>query len=102
MTPAARRNFMLLFALGNASPRSMSRAQEAARNFVEKAVQPRDLVAVGTMDPDKGFSLVAAFTTDRALIASAIGDPKNFRSHDPLQLSNETKLVTLDTRPPVE
>ncbi len=102
MNPAARRNFMLLFDLGNSSPRSMSRAQEAARNFVEKAVQPRDLVGVGTMDPDKGFSLVAAFTTDRALIASAIGDPKNFRSHDPLQLSNETKLATLDTSGPME
>ncbi len=102
MNPAARRNFMLLFDLGNASPRSLARAQEAARNFVEKAVQPRDLVGVGTMDPDKGFSLVAAFTTDRALIASAIGDPKNFRSHDPLQLSNETKLATLDTSGPME
>src|SRR5258706_6142292 len=102
MNPAARRNFMLLFDLGNSSPRSMSKAQEAARNFVEKAVQPRDLVAVGTMDPDRGFSLVAAFTTDRALISSAIGDPKNFRSHDPLQLSNETKLATLDTSGPME
>ena len=102
MNPAARRNFMLLFDLSNSAPRSLARAQDAARNFVAKAVQPRDLVGVGTIDADKGFRLVAAFTSDRELVASAIGNPANYRGSDPLQLSNDTKLVELDTTLPLE
>jgi VWFA-related protein len=97
MPPAARRNFMLLFDLSFSAPRSLAKAQEAARNFVEKAVQPRDLVGVGTVDVEHGFRLITTFTTDRELVASAIGNPQNYRSADPLQLSNETKLATLDT-----
>jgi VWFA-related protein len=100
MNPAARRNFMLLFDLSNSSPRSLSRAQDAARSFVGKAVQPRDLVGVGTIDADKGFRLITAFTTDRELIASAIGNPANYHGSDPLQLSNDTKIVELDTTTP--
>jgi VWFA-related protein len=97
MNPAARRNFLLLFDLSNSSPRSLAKAQESARQFVEKAAQPRDLVGVGTIDAEHGFRLVTAFTTDRELISSAIESPSNFKSADPLQLSNETKLATLDT-----
>src|SRR6266508_4619916 len=82
MNAAARRNFMLLFDLSFSSPRSMARAQEAARNFVEKGVQPRDLVGVGTIDVEHGFRLVTAFTTDRELVASAIGNPANYKSAD--------------------
>ncbi|HXH94362.1 MAG TPA: hypothetical protein VNN25_22485, partial [Thermoanaerobaculia bacterium] len=47
MNPAARRSFLLLFDLGFSSPRSLVRAQEAARSFVTTAVHPRDLVGVG-------------------------------------------------------
>jgi VWFA-related protein len=100
MNPAARRNFMLLFDLANASPRSLSRAQDSARQFVAKAVQPRDLVGVGTIDADHGFRLLTAFTTDREMVATAISNPSAFRSNDPLQLSNETRLATLDTSIP--
>ena len=99
MAAGSRRNFMLLFDLANSSPRALSRAQDAARQFVAKAVQPRDLVGVGTIDADHGFRLLTAFTTDRELIASAIGSPANFRSNDPLQLSNETRLFTVDDNP---
>src|ERR1700736_4901192 len=42
LNPAARRSFLLLFALGFSSPRSLVKAQEAARRFVTTAVQPRD------------------------------------------------------------
>src|SRR5258708_11897496 len=35
MNPAARRSFLLLFDLGFSSPKSLVRAQEAARNFVK-------------------------------------------------------------------
>ncbi len=102
MNPAARRNFMLLFDLANSSPRSLSRAQDAARSFVEKAVQPRDLIGVGTIDADTGFHLITAFTTDRELITSVIANPANYRGSDPLQLSNDTKIVELDTSLPLQ
>src|SRR5436305_6467299 len=97
MNPAARRNFMLLFDLSYSTPKSLARAQEAARNFVGKAVLPRDLVGVGTIDVEHGFRLLTAFTTDRELVTSPIATPSSFKSADPLQLSNETKIASLDT-----
>ncbi|HXH37542.1 MAG TPA: VWA domain-containing protein, partial [Thermoanaerobaculia bacterium] len=94
MNPAARRSFVLLFDLGFTAPRSMSRSQEAALRFVSENVGPRDLVAVSTVDPDRGFRFVTAFTTDRKLVASAIGNPATFRGADPLQLANQTVIWT--------
>ena len=102
MPAAARRNFMLLFDLSYSAPRSLSRAQEAARNFV-KNLQPRDFVGVGTIEVERGFRLVTAFTSDRELIASAIGNPANFKSADPLQLANQTNIASaLDTTMPMD
>ena len=92
LNPAARRSFVLVFDLGFTSPRAMSRSQEAARRFVKESVGPRDRVAVTTVDPDHGFRFVTAFTTDRQLVASAIGDPANFHGTDPLQLANQTAV----------
>jgi len=91
LNPNARRQFMLLFDLGYSSPNALSRAQEAARKFVKESVQPRDLVAIGTIEPDRGFRLVSAFTTDRVLVASAINDPRSYRGSDPLQIANQTE-----------
>jgi VWFA-related protein len=90
LNPSARRQFMLLFDLGYSSPNSMTRAQDAARSFIKDSVQPRDLVAVGTIEPDRGFRLLSAFTTDRALVASAVDNPRAFRGADPLQIANQT------------
>src|SRR6185295_19984350 len=67
MNPAARRSFILLFDLGFTSPRSMSRAQDAARRFVTESTGPRDLVAVATVSPDRGYRFITALTTDRQL-----------------------------------
>jgi VWFA-related protein len=92
LNPAARRSFLLLFDLGFSSPKSLVRAQEAARNFVKTAVQPRDLVGVGTIDNDHGFRLQTAFTTDRELVESVIADPTGFRGNDPLQIANKTLI----------
>jgi VWFA-related protein len=89
LNPAARRSFMLLFDLGFSSPRSLVRAQEAAQRFVTTAVQPGDLVGVGTIDIDHGFRLLTAFTTDHELVAAAISDPHSFRGSDPLQIGNK-------------
>jgi VWFA-related protein len=90
LNPSARRTFLLLFDLGYSSPNSLTRAQEAARAFVKDNVKPRDLVGVGTIEVDRGFRLLSAFTTDRELIASAIGDPLKYRGADPLQIANQT------------
>ncbi len=95
LNPAARRSFLLLFDLAFSSPRSMVRSQEAARNFVKSAVQPRDLVGVGTIENEHGFRLLTAFTTDRDLIESAIADPSAFRGTDPLQIANKTFVADL-------
>src|SRR5712692_10147758 len=96
LNPSARRQFMLLFDLGYSSPNSLARAQEAARKFIKESVQPRDLVAVGTVEPDRGFRLLSAFTTDRSLVASTIDDPRGFRGADPLQIANQTEAFKVD------
>jgi VWFA-related protein len=92
MNPASRRSFVLLFDLGFTSPRSMSRAHDAARRFVNESVGPRDLVAVATVDPDRGFRFITAFTTDRQLVVSAIANPITFHGADPLQIANQTVI----------
>jgi len=95
LNPAARRSFLLLFDLGYSQPKSLARAQDAARNFVKTAVQPRDLVGVGTLDNDHGFRLQTAFTTDRELVESVIADPSGFHGNDPLQIANKTFVADL-------
>ncbi|HEV7427936.1 MAG TPA: VWA domain-containing protein [Thermoanaerobaculia bacterium] len=92
MNPAARRSFVLLFDLGFIAPRSLSRAQDAARRFVSESVGARDLVSVATVEPDRGYRFITAFTTDRQLVASAILNPATFRGSDPLQLANQTVI----------
>lgn len=95
LNPAARRSFLLLFDLGFSTPHALERAQDAARRFVATAVQPRDLVGVGTIDTGRGFRLLTAFTTDHDLVASAINDPRSFRGSDPLQIGNKTFVSEL-------
>ena len=85
VNPAARRKFLLLFDLSFSKPSSLARAQEAARTFIAKSVEARDLVGVGTIDR-RGFRLLAAFTTDRKLVADAITNPVQTRTDDPLHL----------------
>src|ERR1700736_4369359 len=87
LSPAARRSFLLLLDLTFSSPLGRVKAQDAARNFIARGLQRRDLVAVGTIDVERGFRLLTAFTTDRNLLTSAIANPVNFRSSDPLQIS---------------
>ena len=84
----ARRSFLLLFDLGYSDVKAVARAREAAENFVKSSVQPRDLVAVGSIDPEKGFRLHTAFTTDRKLVGAAIAQPGKYQGNDPLQLSD--------------
>lgn len=94
LNPSSRRNFLLLFDLSFSTPISLGRSQAAARNFVERSLGRRDLVAIGTVDVDSGFKFLTAFTSDRNLLAAAIGDPQNFRSFDPLQISSSNLFIT--------
>ncbi|MGZ7042123.1 MAG: VWA domain-containing protein, partial [Thermoanaerobaculia bacterium] len=97
MNPAARRNFMLLFDLSYSNPKSLVRAQQSARDFVKSSVERRDLVSVATIDVNKGFRLLTAFTTDRALIASAIEHPEEFQGNDPLQIAGTVPWKEMPT-----
>lgn len=91
-SPAAHRSFLLVFDLGYSSPRSMQRAQDAARAFVEKSVQTGDLVGVATIDDKRGYKILSNFTSDRGATQAAIGNPKEFHAFDPLQLSAQAGL----------
>jgi VWFA-related protein len=88
LNPVARRNFMLVFDLAFSQPSSIVRAQDAARDFIAHSIQPRDRVAIATLDTARGFRLLTAFTTDRMLLGAAINDPKSYRSSDPLQIAS--------------
>jgi VWFA-related protein len=87
MNPAARRNFLLLFDLSYSAPNSYAHAQEAARNFIARSVNRRDLVAVASADVNRGVRFLTSFTTDRELLLAAIKDPYSFRSFDPLSIA---------------
>jgi VWFA-related protein len=101
MNPAARRSFVLLFDLGFTSPRSLVRAQDAARRIVNEIAGPRDLIAVATVHFDRGFRFVTALTTDRQLVAAAISNPAAFRSSDPLRLGGESSVTETPDAAPV-
>ncbi|HEX2059739.1 MAG TPA: VWA domain-containing protein [Thermoanaerobaculia bacterium] len=90
--PASRRNFLLLFDLSYSNPNAIARAQQAARNFIARSIGGRDLVAVATVDVDRGFRFLTAFTTDRELLTAAIADPRSYRSTDPLQIAGAPTL----------
>jgi VWFA-related protein len=89
LNPAVRRSFLLLFDLTFSSPVARAKSQEAAQNFIARGMRRHDLAAVATIDVDRGFRLLTAFTTDRSLLSAAIGNPRNFRSSDPLQISGQ-------------
>jgi VWFA-related protein len=92
LNPASRRNFLLLFDLSYSNPNAITRAQQAARNFIARSIGGRDLVAIGTIDVDRGFRFITAFTTDRELLTAAIADPRNYRARDPLQIAGSAIL----------
>ncbi len=92
LNPNARRSFLLLFDLSFSSPAGRAKAEEAGRNFIARGMQRRDLAAVGTIDINRGFRLLTAFTTDRTLLAAAVANPLTFVSSDPLQIAGGVVL----------
>jgi VWFA-related protein len=89
LPPAARRHFLLLFDLSSAAPKSLVKAQEAARDLVG-SLQPSDLLAVAAYGTTRGLQLVLGFTSDRRQVAAALdrlASPEMFgRAADPLRL----------------
>jgi VWFA-related protein len=90
LNPAARRSFLLLFDLSFSSPLARAKAQDAARNFIARGMQRRDLAGVATIDIEHGFRMLTAFTTDRNLLTAAIATPQSFVSGDPLRIAGHT------------
>ena len=96
LNPAAHRYFMLLFDLTFSSPTSITRAQQAARDFITRTMQDRDRVAIGTVDVQRGYRLLTAFTTDKILLSQAIADPRSFSGADPLQIAGSDSMNLRD------
>lgn len=87
---AGRRHFLVLFDLSNSEPAAIVKARSAAKDVVDQALHPSDLVAVATYSVSKGPSILLGFTTDRRQIDLAIetlGVPQLYdRTPDPLGL----------------
>ncbi len=93
LNPASRRYFLLLFDLSFATPTSVGRAQSAARDFIARSAGDRDLMAIASIDVDRGFRFLTAFTTDRELLLAAVAEPVTFRAMDPLQISSASLIM---------
>jgi VWFA-related protein len=90
LASAARRRFLLLFDMSFTTVGGLSRARRSAGTFVRASLRDSDLVAVATLDANRGVRLVANFTDDRALLAHAVdslGVPSISRISDPLALA---------------
>ena len=90
LNPSARRNFILLFDLSFSTPSGRNKAKEAGRNFIIRGMGRRDLVAVATIDVERGFRMVTSLTSDRKLLVAAISNPRTFVSSDPLRIASGT------------
>jgi VWFA-related protein len=89
LPPAARRNFLLLFDLSFASPKSLTRAHDAATTLLA-TLHPSDLVGVATYSTTRGPRLALGFTPDRRQVREVLDNlsrPEMFdRAADPLRL----------------
>ena len=64
------RLIVMFFDLTSMQPEDIERAQEAARNYINKQMQPADIVAVASLDTD--LSLDQDFTQNKQLLLNAI------------------------------
>jgi VWFA-related protein len=95
LPPAARRNFLLLFDLSFASPKSLVRARDAAGALLG-TLHPSDLVGVATYSTTRGPKLALGFTPDRRQVREVLANlsrPEMFdRSADPLRLMVDSTI----------
>lgn len=66
------RQFLLFFDFSFTTKRGVLRAQEAATEFVQMHLHPKDLVGVATYSTVGGLQLVSPFTADRGQVLDAI------------------------------
>lgn len=71
-SPAARRQFLLLFDMSFTSVAGLVRARQAAREFIDKDLRASDLAAVATFSAMRGVSLLLAFTSDHIQLRRAV------------------------------
>jgi VWFA-related protein len=64
------RLIVMFFDLTSMQPEDIERAQEAARNYIKKQMQPADIVAVASLDTD--LSLDQDFTQNKQLLLNAV------------------------------
>ena len=94
-SPAARRQFLLLFDLSFSSVNGLVRSRKAALEFVNR-LAPSDLASIATFSANHGVRLLLAFTSDRAQLARAIttlGVLQLDRRADPLGLAYDLREV---------
>ncbi len=66
------RLIVIFFDLTSMQPEDIERAQEAARNYINKQMQPADIVAVVSLDTD--ISLDQDFTQNKQLLLNAVNN----------------------------
>src|SRR5260221_318654 len=94
-SPAARRQFLLLFDLSFSSINGLVRSRKAATEFIDR-LAPSDLGAVATFSANHGVRLLLAFTSDRAQLRRAVqtlGVLQLDRRADPLGLAYDLRDV---------
>jgi VWFA-related protein len=104
----SRRLYVLIFDLAFSSPAALSRARNAAYEYVARA-GPADVFSVGVFSAVKGLQLMVPFTRDRDIVRLAIKNLKPVAQDDPLHLAlgpvERAELVTpkgYEERPEVQ
>jgi VWFA-related protein len=103
--PAARRHVLFLFDFALSRPERLLEGIAAARELVEKDLDPRDMVAVGLYLPKGELPLLLSFTADRAAARRTLEGlegvltgkiPEKSDAADPLRLTglNARTLLT--------
>jgi VWFA-related protein len=104
-SPAARRQFLLLFDLSFSSVNGLVRSRAAALDFIAKGMSASDLGAVATFTANHGVRLLVGFTSDRGQLRRAVatlGVLQLDRRADPLGLAydlSEVGMALSDTLP---
>lgn len=69
-----RRLFVMIFDLKYTTVRGVLEARRAAMHFVRQDMRSYDLLAVITVEPQRGFRLISNFTDDHAQLLRALND----------------------------
>jgi VWFA-related protein len=97
--PSARRHWLIVLDLTYTSPKGLTLARAAARDFIDHATTDTDLVGVATLSVDSGWKLLANFSRDRPALERAVaaaGTEANTTSADPLSFSIQVPGAELD------